>query len=107
VTGSDRGHHQRHEPDDGLDGLASRIGCIIGATLTFIAFQADEAVGVFTGLAFLARARLPALQLSPARIFLGDTGALFIGFNLAARAQGYGSCRCSPSWCRCSHSPVR
>ena len=76
---------------DGLDGLAAGIGCIIGATLTFIAFQADQAVGVFTGLAFLGAVLgfLP-YNFPPARIFLGDTGALFIGFNLSLLAlEGY------------------
>jgi UDP-GlcNAc:undecaprenyl-phosphate/decaprenyl-phosphate GlcNAc-1-phosphate transferase len=76
---------------DGLDGLAAGIGCIIGATLTFIAFQADEAVGVFTGLAFLgALLGFLPYNFPPARIFLGDTGALFIGFNLSLLAlEGY------------------
>jgi len=76
---------------DGLDGLAAGIGCIIGATLTFIAFQADQVVGVFTGLAFLGAVLgfLP-YNFPPARIFLGDTGALFIGFNLSLLAlEGY------------------
>ncbi len=76
---------------DGLDGLATGIGCIIGATLTFIAFQADQAVGVFTGLAFLgALLGFLPYNFPPARIFLGDTGALFIGFNLSLLAlEGY------------------
>ena len=76
---------------DGLDGLAAGIGCIIGATLTFIAFQADETVGVFTGLAFLgALLGFLPYNFPPARIFLGDTGALFIGFNLSLLAlEGY------------------
>ncbi len=76
---------------DGLDGLAAGIGCIIGATLTYIAFQADQMVGVFTGLAFLGAlfGFLP-YNFPPARIFLGDTGALFIGFNLSLLAlEGY------------------
>ena len=76
---------------DGLDGLTAGIGCIIGATLTYIAFQADQVVGVFTGLAFLGAVLgfLP-YNFPPARIFLGDTGALFIGFNLSLLAlEGY------------------
>ena len=72
---------------DGLDGLAAGIGCIIGATLTFLAFQADQAVGVFMGLAFLgATLGFLPYNFPPARIFLGDTGALFIGFNLSLLA---------------------
>ena len=72
---------------DGLDGLTAGIGCIIGATLTYIAFQADQVVGVFTGLAFLgAVVGFLPYNFPPARIFLGDTGALFIGFNLSLLA---------------------
>lgn len=76
---------------DGLDGLAAGIGFIIGTTLTYIAFQAGQVVGVFTGLAFLGAVLgfLP-YNFPPARIFLGDTGALFIGFNLSLLAlEGY------------------
>lgn len=76
---------------DGLDGLATGLGAIIGATLTFIAWQANELVGVFVGLAFLgALLGFLPFNFPPARIFLGDTGALFIGFNLALLAlEGY------------------
>ena len=76
---------------DGLDGLAAGLGAIIGATLTFICFQAQQWVGVFAGLAFVS-ALLGFLPYNfpPARIFLGDTGALFIGFNLSLLAlEGY------------------
>lgn len=76
---------------DGLDGLAAGIGAIIGATLTLIAWQANQVMGVVTGMAFLG-ALLGFLpwNFPPARIFLGDTGALFIGFNLSLLAlEGY------------------
>jgi UDP-GlcNAc:undecaprenyl-phosphate GlcNAc-1-phosphate transferase len=72
---------------DGLDGLAAGVGAIIGATLTVIAWQAGSALGVFVGLALLGSLLgfLP-YNFAPARIFLGDTGALFIGFVLALLA---------------------
>ena len=76
---------------DGLDGLATGVGAIIGATLTWICLQGGEPLGVFVGLAFVG-ALLGFLpwNFPPARIFLGDTGALFIGFNLALLAlEGY------------------
>jgi UDP-GlcNAc:undecaprenyl-phosphate GlcNAc-1-phosphate transferase len=76
---------------DGLDGLAAGIGAIIGITLTWIAWQADQFVGVMVGMAFLGAVLgfLP-YNFPPARIFLGDTGALFIGFNLALLSlEGY------------------
>jgi len=76
---------------DGLDGLAAGVGAIVGATLTVIAWQAGEPFGVFFGLA-LVGALLGFLphNFAPARIFLGDTGSLFIGFTLALLAlEGY------------------
>lgn len=76
---------------DGLDGLTTGVGAIIGATLTLIAFQAGEPVGVLVGAAFVgALLGFLPYNFPPARIFLGDTGALFIGFNLSLLAlEGY------------------
>jgi UDP-GlcNAc:undecaprenyl-phosphate/decaprenyl-phosphate GlcNAc-1-phosphate transferase len=72
---------------DGLDGLSTGIGAIIGVTLTWICFRAEEWVGVFVGLAFVgALLGFLPFNFPPARIFLGDTGALFIGFNLSLLA---------------------
>jgi UDP-GlcNAc:undecaprenyl-phosphate GlcNAc-1-phosphate transferase len=76
---------------DGLDGLATGVGAIIAATLTVIAWQGGEPFGVVFGLA-LVGALLGFLphNFAPARIFLGDTGSLFIGYMLALLAlEGY------------------
>jgi UDP-GlcNAc:undecaprenyl-phosphate GlcNAc-1-phosphate transferase len=76
---------------DGLDGLATGVAAIIGATLTVIAWQAGQPFAVFLGLA-LVGALLGFLphNFAPARIFLGDTGSLFIGYTLALLAlEGY------------------
>ncbi len=76
---------------DGLDGLASGVGAIIGATLTLIAFHASQPLGVCMGLA-LVGALLGFLphNFAPARLFLGDTGSMFVGFVLALLAlEGY------------------
>ncbi|MEM7413200.1 MAG: MraY family glycosyltransferase [Myxococcota bacterium] len=76
---------------DGLDGLASGVGAIIGATLSLIAFQAGAPLGLCVGLA-LVGALLGFLphNFAPARLFLGDTGSLLIGFLLALVAlEGY------------------
>ena len=72
---------------DGLDGLAAGVGAIIGGTLTVIAWQAGSPIGVCVGLALLgALLGFLPFNFAPARIFLGDTGALFIGFVLALLA---------------------
>ena len=76
---------------DGLDGLSAGIGAIIAATLTVICWQAGQWVGVTIGLAmFGALIGYLPFNFPPARIFLGDTGSLFIGYGLALLAlEGY------------------
>jgi UDP-GlcNAc:undecaprenyl-phosphate GlcNAc-1-phosphate transferase len=76
---------------DGLDGLSAGIGAIIAATLVVICWQAEQWVGVVIGLAlFGALAGYLPFNFPPARIFLGDTGSLFIGYALALVAlEGY------------------
>jgi UDP-GlcNAc:undecaprenyl-phosphate GlcNAc-1-phosphate transferase len=72
---------------DGLDGLASGLGAIIAATLVVICWQADQFVGVVYGVALLgALLGFLPFNFPPARIFLGDTGALFIGYSLSLLA---------------------
>ncbi len=76
---------------DGLDGLSSGIGAIIAATLTIICWQAGQWMGVVIGLAIMGAllGYLP-FNFPPARIFLGDTGSLLIGFGLSVLAlEGY------------------
>ena len=76
---------------DGLDGLASGVGGIIAFTLTIICWQAGQWPGVVIGLAlFGALAGYLPFNFPPARIFLGDTGSLLIGFALSLLAlEGY------------------
>jgi UDP-GlcNAc:undecaprenyl-phosphate GlcNAc-1-phosphate transferase len=72
---------------DGLDGLATGIGAIIAATLALIALQSGEALGVCMGIALLgALLGFLPFNFAPAKIFLGDTGALFIGYELSLLA---------------------
>ncbi|HVN37890.1 MAG TPA: MraY family glycosyltransferase [Myxococcota bacterium] len=72
---------------DGLDGLAAGVSAIIAATLAAIAFQGDQTFVLLAGVA-LTGALLGFLphNFSPARIFLGDTGALFVGYTLSLLA---------------------
>lgn len=72
---------------DGLDGLCTGVAAIIGITLTIICWQAAELLGVVVGATFVG-ALLGFLphNFSPAKIFLGDTGALFIGYVLSLLA---------------------
>jgi len=70
---------------DGLDGLASGIALIAALGLGFIAAinGAVFVVLLCTALAGSLAAFL-LFNFHPARIFLGDTGSLFLGFTLAA-----------------------
>lgn len=76
---------------DGLDGVATGVAVIVGITLTTFCLVGSQVVGLYVGAA-LVGALLGFLPWNypPARIFLGDTGALFIGFCLALLAlEGY------------------
>ncbi len=76
---------------DGLDGLAAGVGVIIGTTLAVICWQAGMVLGVVLGVALVgALLGFLPFNFAPARIFLGDSGALFIGYVLALLAlEGY------------------
>lgn len=80
---------------DGLDGLATGVGAIICATLTVtlgistsgldLSFAACVGVALLGGLLGFLPYNFP-----PAKIFLGDTGALFMGYMLALLSlEGY------------------
>ncbi len=76
---------------DGLDGLATGVSAIICVALIVILAQAGELFGFCIGLALLGSLLgfLP-FNFPPARIFLGDTGALFTGYMLALLSlEGY------------------
>ena len=70
---------------DGLDGLAAGISTISATTLSYIAFVNGryEMALVTLILAGCCVGFLP-FNFSPARIFMGDTGSLFLGFVLSA-----------------------
>lgn len=76
---------------DGLDGLCAGVGAIIGTTLTIVCWQGGEWVGVLFGVTLVGgMCGILPFNFSPARIFLGDTGALFIGYALSLLAlEGY------------------
>jgi UDP-GlcNAc:undecaprenyl-phosphate GlcNAc-1-phosphate transferase len=69
---------------DGLDGLATGVGVIASLSLCAVAAATDQPVVAILSL-ILAGASLGFLPFNmyPARIFLGDTGSMFLGFLLA------------------------
>lgn len=69
---------------DGLDGLASGIAIISSLTILPIAMMGGDIATAVLAL-MLAGALIGFLRYNfhPARIFLGDSGSLFVGFALA------------------------
>jgi UDP-GlcNAc:undecaprenyl-phosphate/decaprenyl-phosphate GlcNAc-1-phosphate transferase len=69
---------------DGLDGLAAGVSSIVLMTLTGIAFMMGNLFVASLGIILLG-STLGFLvhNFYPAQIFMGDTGALFLGFMIA------------------------
>ncbi|WP_417203547.1 glycosyltransferase family 4 protein [Acetoanaerobium sticklandii] len=69
---------------DGLDGLAAGISAISAITLSFIAYMSNDITStiLLVALAGGAIGFLP-FNFNPAKIFMGDTGSLFLGFALS------------------------
>lgn len=69
---------------DGLDGLATGIALVVLGALTVSATLLHNADVVLVCVALLgALAGFLRYNLTPARLFLGDSGSLFVGFMLA------------------------
>ena len=69
---------------DGLDGLAAGLSLIIGGTLTCLSWGSHDSL-VLVALCGALIGFLPHNR-HPARIFLGDSGALLLGFMLGIGA---------------------
>lgn len=70
---------------DGLDGLSGGIATISAVTLAYVAFSNGRIeVAIITLIIAGACLGFLPYNFNPARIFMGDTGALFLGFILAA-----------------------
>ncbi len=69
---------------DGIDGLATGIGLITALTLYLLAIDQRQAVPVIAALALSGSlAGFLRFNLPPARIFLGDSGAMAVGYTAA------------------------
>ncbi len=69
---------------DGLDGLAAGVSAIMSMSLVFIAITYHEYGIALMGLALMGSCFgfLP-FNFNPAKIFMGDTGSMFLGYMLA------------------------
>jgi len=70
---------------DGLDGLAAGVAAIAGATFAVIALSLGKPdAAILSAIVFGASLGFLRHNFYPARIFMGDSGALLLGFVLAA-----------------------
>jgi UDP-GlcNAc:undecaprenyl-phosphate GlcNAc-1-phosphate transferase len=70
---------------DGLDGLAAGVCAIAALTFTVIELSLGKpTAAAFTAIVFGATLGFLRHNFFPARIFMGDSGALLLGFSLAA-----------------------
>ncbi|MBP3231909.1 MraY family glycosyltransferase [Anaerovibrio sp.] len=69
---------------DGLDGLAAGVATIASITILLVAIQNDFAlVTILTAAIAGAAIGFLRYNFNPAKIFMGDTGSMFLGFMLA------------------------
>ena len=69
---------------DGVDGLAGGVGMFAALTLAVVAiFTGQPQVALLALILCASCLGFLIYNLHPARIFMGDSGALFIGFTLA------------------------
>lgn len=72
---------------DGLDGLASSVTLIVGAFLTICAFLLNEIeIAIFMGSVTGGCLGFLFFNAHPAKVFMGDTGSLFLGGAVAVVA---------------------
>ena len=71
---------------DGLDGLAAGIAAIAAATLGVVAMENDPAITLVAFILVGAILGFMRYNFNPARIFMGDSGSLFLGYILSGLA---------------------
>ncbi len=65
---------------DGIDGLASSVTMVVGVFLAILAFLwSDVALGLGAALTVGGTLGFLVYNFYPARVFMGDTGSLFLG----------------------------
>ena len=65
---------------DGIDGLASSVTLVVGIFFSVVAFVTDSRILALIGAGIIgATAGFLMYNFYPARVFMGDTGSLFLG----------------------------
>ena len=76
---------------DGIDGLASGVGFAVGISLFYISCALSSEVSFISASVVGATTGFLVFNLHPAKIFMGDTGSLFLGSLGAASAFALGN----------------
>ncbi len=77
---------------DGIDGLASSVTLVIGVFFAVLAFVWSEpSLGLWSALVIGGTLGFLVYNLYPARVFMGDTGSLFLGGLVVGGAFMLGS----------------
>ena len=90
---------------DNMDGLCAGISLIAGSVLlvTFLATEGVTPEARYLAILLGATAGFLVYNFHPASIFMGDSGSLFIGLNLAVLTLGLaGTAAARPMFCRSS-----
>ncbi len=75
---------------DGIDGLASTVAFAAGISLFYSAFPYHETASVISAALIGATVGFLIFNIHPAKIFMGDTGSLFLGSLVASAALDAG-----------------
>ena len=76
---------------DGIDGLAAGVAFAIGLSLFYISYSTSADVALISSALIGAMLGFLIFNINPARIFMGDTGSLFLGALVASCAQALGN----------------
>lgn len=72
---------------DGLDGLAAGIATIAALTLAVVSWmQGQNQAAMYALILAASAAAFLRFNFFPAKLFMGDSGSMFLGFNLATLA---------------------
>lgn len=76
---------------DGIDGLASSVAFSVGVVILFISAALTEEIALISSALIGVSVGFLVFNLHPAKIFMGDTGSLFLGALTAGCAVALGN----------------
>lgn len=71
---------------DGIDGLATSVTIVVSLFFTVVALLADAPIAIFIGALLGGCIAFLLFNAHPAKVFMGDTGSMFLGGAIAVTA---------------------